>query len=91
MVFYPYFIIIMIACVMCQTQAATRTEFAAVMANYLGLGHYRVTDGHALLWYNSSAVLVLLYHKHGQVAKYIPPALGRFTAGPRQTLEGNKP
>jgi hypothetical protein len=28
-------------------QAATRAEFAAMVVNYLGLGHYRVTDGHA--------------------------------------------
>jgi hypothetical protein len=28
-------------------QAATRAEFAAMVVNYLGLGHYRITDGHA--------------------------------------------
>jgi len=28
-------------------QATTRAEFAAMVVNYLGLGHYRVTDGNA--------------------------------------------
>jgi len=28
-------------------QAATRAEFAAMVVNHLGLGHYRVTGGHA--------------------------------------------
>jgi hypothetical protein len=28
-------------------QAVTRAEFAAMVVNYLGLGHYRITGGHA--------------------------------------------